>query len=209
MRPMREISVFNHPLYLDSNPNIEKYSTPEILKQIDDIFNLPVIKDRTRGSRDSHDGVGETTEDQLYLGPANLLVLKDLTEWIIERGSVVLGSKVEISKSWMNRMYQGSQGRTHNHIGYGSDAAHKTPDLIAIFYLNNPLGGSNLVIVENGIAGELPSEMNHKETYQILSSTGDLILHDPYVWHAVSEHRATDPRICLVYHLVATSNKEQ
>ena len=176
-----------------NNKNI--YTNEDLLSSIETIFNLPEIKNRKRNEIwDSHYGEGETTEINPYLGPAYIPGSEKLTEWIMEQVNASYGKSI-ITRSWMNRLLEGSQGRCHNH--YNTQLG--SPDIVAIFYVDNPENGSQLVIVDKDYTGILPSDIPDSNKQYIPTISGDLIMHGPNIWHAVSEHKNSKPRICFVY----------
>jgi hypothetical protein len=182
---------------------IENFTPSDaLMKAINLRLQLPQVRNRERGKEwDSHEGYGETTEPFPDLGPMSLIYAADINKFVIDQASAALNRPCLVTRSWINRMELGSQGRCHNHVGKNTPGLEKTPDLVAIFYLNNSYDGSKLIIVSDGVSGELPSEMSENRKTYITPSTGSLIMHDADVWHAVSEHRSTVPRICFVYHL--------
>jgi hypothetical protein len=176
----------------------------ELIKAIYTRLQLPQVRYRERGTEwDSHEGYGETTEPFPDLGPMSLPLASNINRLVIEQASTILNKKCYVTRSWINRMESGSQGRCHNHMGKDIPGLEQTPDLVAIFYISNQENGSKLILVEDGVTGELPSDMDESRKTYITPSTGSLILHTADVWHAVSEHRASAPRICFVYHVKA------
>lgn len=182
---------------------IENYTpAEELMEAVNARLQLPQVRHRERGTEwDSHEGYGETTEPFPDLGPMSLSHANEINRLVMDQASSILNSKCYVTRSWINRMDMGSQGRCHNHMGKNVPGLEQTPDLVAIFYLNNPENGSKLILVEDGVAGELPSEMSESRKTYITPLTGSLIMHTADIWHAVSEHRSTVPRICFVYHL--------
>jgi hypothetical protein len=200
---MNTVNAFGHTIHITHCEHTEYYTNSDLQYSVERIFDLPEIKNRARGADwDSHYGEGETSEIIPSLGPANIPGADLLTNWVIEQCGQVLGKSVVVDRSWMNRLNTGSQGRCHRHVGVDRPGMQQTPDLVAIFYVNNPPGGSSLVIVDHGIAGQLPSDMTESNKYYICPNTGDLVMHGPDVWHAVSEHLAVEPRICFVYQVL-------
>ena len=197
---MKTIEVFQHIITCFSCEDKLYYDNEAINLGVKIIFDMPEVKDRDRGQEwDSQFGYGETTELKPNLGPVNLVGSEKLTKWILSKGKEVLGKDVKITKSWMNMMEYNSQGRCHNHLGYADGESNESPDLVAIFYPNNPTNGSDLVIIKDGQAGKLYTEF--KDTFHISPKPGDLILHSPDIWHAVSVHKSHEPRLCFVYHI--------
>jgi Putative 2OG-Fe(II) oxygenase len=200
LNTLNTLNIFDHTVIVGHCDHVYYFNNTDLNSSVTSIFNLSEIKNRVRGADwDSHVGEGLTSEIIPYLGPANVPGSKDLTAWITQRVRDALQvDKVTILKSWMNRMDFGSQGRCHNHISL--DGSEPTPDLVGIFYVNNPKNGSNLVLIKDGIPGALHSEFEEFNKFYITPKTGDLILHRPGIWHAVTEQNSNESRICFVYH---------
>ena len=198
---MTTTKIFGHTIHQIRCPSEHWYNSSNLKNSIDTILNLSEIKNRVRGHVwDSHYGEGETSEVVPYLGPANIPDAKDIANWVKQQAAQVLGvDSVIIDRSWTNRMNKGSQGRCHQHIGDAVGLA--TPDLVAVFYVSNTSTGSSLVIVNEDHTGELPSNIPENNKAYITPLSGDLIMHGPNVYHAVSEHNSPEPRICFVYQI--------
>jgi hypothetical protein len=199
-KTVEALTVFDTTVFVDHCDREDYYKNQELMYSVDCVFNLAEIKNRVRTHEwDSHVGTGETSEIVPYLGPANIPGGKDLTTWVIKRcKEITKSSNVILLKSWMNRLNTGSQGRCHNHIS--ANNAEPTPDMVAIFYVNNTENGSNLVFIKNGVHGALHSEFEETDKVYIEPKSGDLIFHKSGIWHAVTEHNSKEPRICFVYH---------
>ena len=184
------------------------YTNTEIKKSYIRIFELPEIRDRYRGAVwDSHDGEGESTEGNNFLAPDILPGSSDLMSWIKDQCIKALNDvwnipaiDVTITRSWMNRMYKGSRGKAHNHM---AAETFTTPTIVAVFYVENTVNGSSLVIVKDGVHGLLPEEFPNENKHFIMTMPGDLIMHPPGLYHAVSLHDADEPRICFAFHIEA------
>jgi hypothetical protein len=207
---MVTVDAFGHCMVLSHCDHREYYINHDIASAVDKIFALPEVQNRERGADwDSHYGKGETSEVNPYLGPAHIPGASNLIQWIKSSCVCALSAynitanDVKITRSWMNRMNQGSQGRCHVHTGKDILGLTESPDLVAIFYVNNPENGSKLVIVKDGVAGTLPSDIPESNKIYITPNSGDLVIHRPEVYHAVSEHCNSDPRICFVFQLTA------
>lgn len=226
---METVNCFGHHLVLGHCDQLDYYVNDDINSAVERIFSLPEVDNRERDAKwDSHYGDGATSEFNPYLGPEHISGAKELMNWIKEQCFEALkeygidGTGIEITRSWMNKMNYKSQGRCHQHMGldqesyqpikmnsgdapttynYGLD---ETPDLVAIFYVTNQSEGASLVVVKEGVFGTLPSDMEESNKHCILPKSGDLIIHRPEVWHAVSEHLSHIPRICFAFHLKAT-----
>ena len=225
---METINCFGHQLVLEHCNHRDYYDNPDVASAVERIFSLPEIHNRERGANwDSHHGEGATSEVNPYLGPEHISGAKELIHWIKEQCLRALklynidGTSIEITRSWMNQMNYKSQGRCHQHTGinqenyqpikmnYGDSPTTysydlvETPDLVAIFYVSNQPNGSSLVVVKDGVFGQLPSDMEESNKYYILPKSGDLIIHQPEVWHGVSEHNSQTPRVCFAFHIKA------
>jgi hypothetical protein len=189
------MNIFGQEIIKVHCDNKDIYTNEILVSSVKTIFNLPVIKNRKRGDDwDSHYGEGETTEIVPYLGPAYIPGSEKLTEWVTTQVNSIYGNS-KITRSWMNRLLEGSQGRCHNH--YNTQLG--SPDIVAIFYIDNPENGSQLVIIDKDYTGILPSDIPESNKQYIPTISGDLIMHGPNIWHAVSEHKNSKPRICFVY----------
>jgi hypothetical protein len=202
---MQVYKLFGHDIAVVHCPHQHWYNNAGLDQGIRNIMELSEVKNRDRGQVwDSHYGEGETSEVIPYLGPANLPDAQDLLTWIKQQATELLKVKsVDVDRSWTNRMEINSQGRCHNHVATNNQLT--TPDLVAVFYVNNPPGGSSLIIVDQDCTGKLPSDIDEIHKEYITPSSGDLIMHGPEVCHGVSEHKNTDPRICFVYQLTLTN----
>lgn len=184
------------------------YTNIELQKSCNRVFALPEIQDRYRGAEwDSHEGNGESTEGNLFLGPDNLIGSSDLMQWI--KSQCVIAAKlawnidatdVTVTRSWMNRMNKGSKGKCHKHSGSN---AYIAPTMVAIFYVSNTDDGASLVIVNDGVHGLLPEEFPSVNTHSLITMPGDLVIHDSETYHAISEHKGNEPRVCFVFHMEA------
>lgn len=195
---MQIIEAFGHRVHQTRCDQPELYKNSQLLQAVARIFQLPEVVNRERGAAwDSQYGPGETTEPVPLLGPANIPDAGPLVEWILLQAQQATGSEFTITKHWMNSMLPGSQGLCHSHHGGG--------DLVAIFYLQNFPGGSDLVLINNGKPGTKYTDYADVDRHHVAVATGDLILHDTDLWHAVSINNSEYPRICFVFHLTKKS----
>lgn len=127
---------------------------------------------------------------------------KDLLDWIkiqicsIKKYSQYQKNKIKFTRNWVNQMSKGSMGQVHAHT-MGTNA-----DGVAIFYVKNSKLGSKLII-----AKKLQEDTNYlnyatEDLYFIDTNSGDLIIHDYDVPHAVSVHNDEEPRICIVLEFI-------
>jgi hypothetical protein len=116
-------------------------------------------------------------------------------------------SNVKFKRSWANRLFKGAQGKCHQHVKVDQYIAELTdysyenfcPDIVGIFYVDVPLESSKLAIVNNGREDTYASDYAEEDKYYILPTEGELILHLPEVWHAVTVHNNDLPRNCFVF----------
>jgi len=192
------------------------YRNSDLTKSINRVLNLPEVKFRVKAPRgDSHVGGGMTSVGQTYLQVIHLPGAQPLTQWVSEQillakntfGINKLGTSVSYKRAWTNRMVKGSQGKCHRHIELDSYMAEYTDlssenfraDVVAIFYLDVPENSSNLVFIKNGIPDTLHTIYDEKDKWYLQPIEGELVLHKPDVWHAVTEHHNDLPRNCIVF----------
>ena len=123
--------------------------------------------------------------------------LNKLVDWIknqilsIQKFNSLKVENIKSTRSWVNKMETGSEGLVHTH----SDEAN----VVAIFYLSNSEKGSNLVVTKNTKENISYLECDETDVSITETQTGDLILHESNVPHAVTIHQSKKPRICLVF----------
>ena len=149
-------------------------------KEFNLYFNKEEIKNRTITQAKgflSSTASDHISEDWIL----NSKYLKPIINWIekeiLESTKYFLNieyKNIYPSRIFINKMYKNSSADWHSHTVSG---------LVGVFYLNAP---------EN--SGELLTK-NKK----IRVKTGDLIIHQPELKHAVSKHLIEEPRISLVY----------
>jgi hypothetical protein len=200
---MKTLNVFGYTVLHAHCNNTEFYTNDDFVFGIQTVFDLAELKTRNVETPNLLlEGSGLTTEVIPYLGPANLSGSADLNNWIKQECAEFFNvdiKRIKLSASWMNKLNYGSQGRCHNHEG--SETLGPDPTAVAIFYQNNPINGSDLIFIQNGEVGKYHSDYLEYEKLRLSPQTGDLVVHDPTLWHAISEHKSDEPRICLVYHI--------
>lgn len=104
------------------------------------------------------------------------------------------GKNLKIKRAWVNKIFKGCKGTNHSH---GVDNC----DLVCIYYYSSPENSSQLILNNfkffNVTDDLIPEELK----YYIKVKTGDLVVHRPGTFHAVSEHKSDEPRICFVVEL--------
>lgn len=106
--------------------------------------------------------------------------------------------KIDYHGIWMNKMYKNCSVICHTH--------DRNSDGTAIFYFNVPKNGSKLIILKDNIQSAVTEK--HKDICHYLEvKSGDLIIHQNDLPHAVSKHMSNDPRICFVFDFGLSKNK--
>jgi len=187
------ISVFDYNIIKHKVPS-HLYSSKILESDVDKLFNLDFIVQNGNRSVEKF-GKGYSTCDfgsDLILNLGDISPLFEyISYFIIENFS--LGSKKEkilYTRIWSNKIYRDCSGRCHTHGGINDGSA--------IFYYKCPDNSSDLIILKNKIDGLVKDE--HKNiSKHIKVESGDLIIHDKNVPHAISKHMNDDPRICFVF----------
>ena len=73
------------------------------------------------------------------------------------------------------------------------------PDAVGIFYVDVPEGSSDLVFIRNGKADTYIHEYDECDRYHLKPKQGELVIHSPEVYHAVSVHNSDLPRNVFVF----------
>lgn len=98
--------------------------------------------------------------------------------------------KILYTRIWANKIFKNCSGKCHVHNGEN--------DGTAIFYYKCPINGSKLIVLSENIEGLVLDE--HKDiSFYLEVETGDLVLHDKNVPHAISKHMSDEPRICFIF----------
>jgi hypothetical protein len=213
---MKVEQAFGHTLVRVQCTDVELYKNEDLIKASNHVLNLPYFKNRLRGFKaDSQQGNGLTSVGHEYLSVCYLPGSSNLNKWVEEQmllAKPLLGinkteSSVKFKRSWANRLFKGAQGKCHQHVKVDQYIAELTdyshvnfcPDIVGIFYVDVPLESSKLAIVNNGREDTYASDYVEEDKYYISPVEGELILHLPDVWHAVTVHNSDLPRNCFVY----------
>jgi hypothetical protein len=193
-------SIFEHQTYYFYCSDTDLYQNTELISKIDILLSLPLIVNRTKGGKyDSAQGTvltsaGNEESDIVHMPGAEALV-----EWITSQilKTSPTAQTIEYKRSWVNKMFKDSQGLVHAHV----HPDYKIPpvDFVAIFYLQVPDNGSDLIFIKEGEFNTPYSDYPIRDRHHIKCSSGDLIVHSPLAYHAVSKHLSDTPRICLVF----------
>jgi hypothetical protein len=190
---MEKIKFFDYELY-KSTCEESIYRDPMLTEAVDNIL--------TKNAADRiHEQQGNAISS--VGSDFNILHLEqtyNLASWIISqileideyksKGSTT----IDFIRHWANRIYEGCSGLCHTHT--------RNVDGVAIFYLDVPDGGSNLVIINNGEENSNYLNYDEKDRHHIGVESGTLLIHKPDVPHAVSIHKSKDPRTCLIFEFI-------
>jgi hypothetical protein len=209
-------NVFDSTIVRIQCQNEELYRNEDLTKSVDHVLNMPTVKNRKRNDKgDSHKGNGLTSVGQSYLDLIHLPGASNLTNWITEQFLLVhkqLGVDKEVKsvyykRSWANRLFRDGQGLCHNHVKLDEYMSEMTqyspenfrPDAVGIFYVDVPEGSSDLVFIRNGKADTYIHEYDECDRYYLKPKQGELVIHSPEVYHAVSVHNSDLPRNVFVF----------
>ena len=209
-------NVFGDFIIKSQCKNVDLYKNEELTKTINNVFNFPKIQNRDRTLKgDSHKGAGLTTVSETYLSLVHLPGFNNLTSWITEQfllakeplGLDKKGNEVYYKRSWANRLFFGGHGLCHNHTkvdNYISNLTDYTnvnfkPDAVGIFYVDVPENSSNLVFIKDGRPETWIEDYKKEDTYWLQTVEGELVIHSPELFHAVSTHNNNLPRNVFVF----------
>ncbi len=193
-------TVFGYDIYKFKCEDESFYKNKALTSSIGLLLDLPLVRSRKQGNQyDSAYGETLTSVGNEYSNIVTLPGASKLVEWIKEKilETNLHAKNIIFAKSWANKMFQGSQGLIHAHTH--PDFKLRVPDFVAIFYVNIPPNGSQLIFVENGAFNTKYGEYPESRTKRVHSETGDLLIHSPHLPHAVTIHNSEEPRLCLVF----------
>ena len=82
---------------------------------------------------------------------------------------------------------------------YGYKEENFRPDAVAILYVDVPENSSNLVICRDGDDYVPIDDFKKEDMYWLKPTEGELVIHSPDIWHAVSVHNSDLPRNVFVF----------
>lgn len=194
----------------------ELYRNEDLTKAVDRVLHLPIFKNKIKGLREnSLQGFGLSSVGHEYLALAHLPGAGGLLKWVEQQmvaakpilGIDKAGTSVKFKRSWANRLMKGSHGRCHNHIKIDEYIAMLTeyqyenyqPDIVGIFYVDVPPDAAKLALINNGKEYSDLALYPEEDRYYITPVNGELVMHRPEVWHAVTLHNSDLPRNCFVF----------
>ena len=175
------------------------YQNTFFLNNLERLLDLPQVHERTQGTEyDSAFGKVLTTVGNDYSDLTTLPGAHKLIDWVTSKLCETYScSDIEYKKTWCNKMFKKSEGLVHAH--YHPAVTQIPPDFVAIFYVQVPDDGAKLIFVEDGEFNTHYYEYDDSKLNFHKVESGDLVIHSPFVSHAVSVHQSETPRICLVF----------
>lgn len=206
--------IFGQPVVRVKCTDTSLWKNDTLNNSIEMMYKSPVVINRVRNQvGDSHFGAGMTTVGQPY-PLITLPGVKGLKEWVRQTllaykpvfGYEDKGDDVYFKRSWTNRLLKGGYGLCHRHTkidnymamsGYTSEDFK--PDLVSIFYADVPENSSNLVFIKDGKDNTRIEDYPKEQQHWLQPIEGELVIHRPEVWHAVSVHMSDIPRNVFVF----------
>ena len=184
-----------HSIIVHHCDNKEFYLNEDIYNSINYVFSL----DKIKNSIDTYQ-IGMALSTNKFYNEFPLTELPgggNLVKWVEEKileSAEPLGftsNKIKFGRTWVNMMFEGCEGACHDHTDADSG--------VAIFYANVPANSSDIVFIDGGTNNTHIRDYSPEKCFPIKLNSGDLIIHDPLLPHAVSKHNNQEPRICLIF----------
>lgn len=178
-------------------PNVKFYNNRILFSSIELLLNLQTVVERVRGTDyDSANGQILTSVGNDYSNLVAMPGSSNLVDWITKKllEHNPNANSVEYVNSWVNKMFKNSEALVHCHA-----EKDKSLDFVAIFYVQVPENSSELVFVEDGKSQTHYYDYDETKRKHIKCQSGDLLIHSPELFHAVTIHNNDIPRICLVF----------
>lgn len=187
---MSPIYFQSHTLYTSLCEDSSIYTSEQISNTLDYVFNHNNLADFVD---ESQKGEARTTVG-FKLDFSGLPEFFNIFSWVVGEISKLknefVGTNITFTRTWVNKIFEGCSGACHIHPSENSG--------VAIFYLSAPEGSSDLVIINNGVEGTPHTNYKLEDTFYLPVKTGQLVVHKPETPHAVSEHKSSEPRVCLI-----------
>lgn len=192
---MEEIKCFDYTLY-KSQCDSSVYEDNDLLLAIDELLSSEHAK---RTDPSERQGTALSTVGSEF-NVLHMSQTHNLISWIISQIMTIEEYKsknsnaFDFTRHWANRIFKDCSGLCHTHPS--------NADGVAIFYLNVPDNGSELVIIDKGNEHSKYLDYTTEQRHHINVNSGTLIIHKPNVPHAVSIHNSEDPRTCLIFEFI-------
>lgn len=212
---MKVETIFGHPVVHIQCEDVSIYKDEDLVKSVNLLFSSPKISMRERFKPgDSLTGNGLTSVGQPYQ-LIDMPGTKKFFEWLTksfldaQQHLNISGDYTDIQykRSWANRMFKGGSGMCHCHVAVDPYLKSMTnfkeenfkPMAVGIFYADVPEGSSNLVFIKDGKESTYIQNYKQEDTHWLQPVQGELVIHAPEVWHAVSVHNSDLPRNVYVF----------
>jgi hypothetical protein len=172
-------TIFDHRVVIAHCDNRQLWQSSELVEQLIDLLSQPeftgLVPEQQGNARST---VTDTGQGQI----AHIHDLQPLMQWIQqtvwEQRHYMGYSEAEslrLGRNWVNEMFRGCSGAVHRHGSH-----------VCVFYLRLPENGADMQFVQD------------QDTVLAGAKEGDLLIHEPAIWHGVTEHQSDISRICLV-----------
>ena len=219
---LKEETVFGQTIYRVECPDKTIYKDENYLNQLNEFFEFTKQKCAEAGQRVAQENEGEADSTVVFgsnpekgIFPLMFPEGQRFREWfskvIFENAEQIVGFKpndVKIYRNWINRMYEGCSGQIHSHEFPESSPYYQHRDklFVCIFYINDAAdGGADLVFVDGDAKNKKFIHECSSEDLQYMNvKEGEMIVHPCGIPHGVSEHKNSDPRVCMIIEVMFT-----
>jgi hypothetical protein len=194
---MKTIQAFGKTVVKHHCEILSQCVTPTLIQSVNEMLNHSLSK---TDDEEYRTGPTRTTCDVADLSFLKVKDNEKLSSWIakkcLESASafgIDSAKGIVLGRNWMNIMYTGSEGVCHKHSDSGKD-----PQVVAIFYPYVPNDGAELVFINNGADKTMLRDYIEADRLYQKVTTGDLVIHDSTLFHTVTAHTSSDPRVCFI-----------
>lgn len=206
---IENLKIFDHEIINHKVPK-HIYNSKSLQKSVDKIFENKKIINESQNVLQNSGKIFTTVSSNFKNNiTTNLKDINPLIEYIsffILKNYFKVDSddvKVIYDKMWINKNFLNSSVKSHVH-------AHDNRNRgTAIFYLNAPTNSGKFIVLKENIGINVDIDENHNDVAHYINvETGDLIIHSNKVFHAVSKHMNSDPRISFIFDFYLENKKE-
>lgn len=212
---IENLKIFDHEIIKHKVPK-HIYSSKSLQKSVDKIFENKKIINKSQSVLQNSGKIFTTVSSRFKNNIiTNLKDINPLMEYIsffILKNYFKVDSedvKVIYDKMWINKNFLNSSVKSHVHE---HDYRNRGT---AIFYLNAPTNSGKFIVLKGKIGNDnstgagIDIDETHKDiAHYIDVETGDLIIHNNNVFHAVSKHMNSNPRISFIFDFYLENKKE-
>jgi hypothetical protein len=189
-------SIFDYPVIAFRCEDSQLYDRQDLKDKINDILDSDIVKQNClptthfRGACETTVLLVDTIKVETF--DEAIPLVNWVKERILECRTALDSSKKDVllCQTFINRYHKGFEGASHDHHGM---------DGVAIFYLEADEKGSDLVFLKESGPWRFPKEVADTDKLHFKVRSGDLIVHHPNHWHAISEHRSDHARVCIIF----------